>query len=157
MPGWRAAGCNYGNYCQSSPSSHPLTSISYPNGTCPQHPEGTGRGQAAERSGRQGPLEPEKHANPGGLQLLWSLYAGEPRITSSSPRSRQSSHLSARLDHSFTVQSSPLGLLLEFFPTVQDALLTKQSFASSHRNPNAQLFPPKPACVMLSQKRTPLP
>lgn len=103
MPGWRAAGCNYGNYCQSSPSSHPLTSNSYPNGTCPQHPEGTGRGQAAERSGRQGPLEPEKRANPGGLQLLWSLYAGEPRVTSSSPRSRQSSHLSARLDHSFTV------------------------------------------------------
>lgn len=62
-----AAGCNYGNYCQSSPSSHPLTSNSHPNGMCPRHREGTGRGQAAERRGRQGPLEPGKHGNPGGL------------------------------------------------------------------------------------------
>jgi hypothetical protein len=98
--GWGAAGCNYGNYCQSSPSSHPLTSNSHPNGTCPQHREGTGRGQAAERSGRQGPLEPGKHANPGALQSLWSLYAGEPRATRSSPGSGRPSHLSASLDHS---------------------------------------------------------
>lgn len=80
---WGAAECNYGNYCQSSPSSHPLTSNSHLNGTCPQHPEGTGRGQAAVRSGRQGPLEPGKHANPGALQS--SLYAGEPRATGHRP------------------------------------------------------------------------
>lgn len=104
---WGAAECNYGNYCQSSPSSHPLTSNSHLNGTCPQHPEGTGRGQAAVRSGRQGPLEPGKHANPGALQS--SLYAGEPPATGSSPRSGRPSHLSASLDHSLTapVRTNP--------------------------------------------------
>lgn len=98
-----AAGCNYGNYCQSSPSSHPLTSNSHPNGTCPRHQGGTGRGQAAERRGRQGPLKPEKHGNPGGLQSLRSPYPGEPRAIGSSPRSGRPSHLSVRLDHSLTV------------------------------------------------------
>lgn len=83
---------NYRNHYRSSPSSHPLTSNSHPNGTCPQGPEGRGRGQAVERGGRQGPLEPEA-CEPRRLKQLWSLYAGKPRATSSSPHSGRPSHL----------------------------------------------------------------
>lgn len=81
----------YSNYRRSSPS-YPLTSNSHPNGTCPQDPEGRGRGQTVESSGRQGPLEPERCANP-----------GELRATSSTPYFGRSSPLSDCHDHSLTV------------------------------------------------------
>lgn len=85
----------------SSPSSHPLTSNSQPNGTCPQDPEGRGRGQTVESSGRQGPLQPESCANPGGSGPFTPESCGPP----ARPRTKcgRLSHLSGRHDHSLTV------------------------------------------------------